>query len=156
MRYRILLRHRLYDIILSRTQVWRNRKILGKRRKRKRVQTQRVSAKAKSARLNNHWASSRMGATILSWDSTDNPLHWHENHWWEWICRKSTCDFEDMGRCPANHNKSQTNFSTYTEIVVALQMEQIQTTDWQMGITPMVSCHSWHHRLCPLFISLSK
>ena len=30
------------------------RKILGKRRKRKRVQTQRVSAKAKSARLNDH------------------------------------------------------------------------------------------------------
>ena len=29
-------------------------KILGKRRKRKRVQTQRVSAKAKSARLNDH------------------------------------------------------------------------------------------------------
>ena len=25
-----------------------------------------------------------------------------------------------------------------------------------MGITPMVSCHSWHYRLCSLFISLSK
>ena len=43
--------------------------------------------------------------------------------------RKSTCDFEDMGRCPAKHHKSQTISSTNTEIVVALQMEQIQTTD---------------------------
>ena len=120
------------------------------------MQTQRVSAKAKSARLNDHWASGRMGSTIFSWDSTDNPLHRHENSWWEWICRKDTCDFEDMGRCPANHHKSQTNFSTYTEIVVALQMKQIQTKDWQMRIAPMVSCHSWHYRLCSLFISISK
>ena len=85
-----------------------------------------------------------------------NPLHWHENHWWEWICRKSTCDFEDMGRCFANHHKSQTISSTNTEIVVALQMEQIQTKDCQMGITPMVSSHSRHYRLCSLFISISK
>ena len=70
--------------------------------------------------------------------------------------RKSTCDFEDMGRCSANHHKPQGFFSTYTEIVVALQMEQIQTKDWQMRIAPMVSCHSWHYRLCSLFISISK
>ena len=25
-----------------------------------------------------------------------------------------------------------------------------------MGIAPMVSCHSWHYRLCPLFFSISK
>ena len=34
-----------------------------------------------------------------------------------------------MGRCSANHHKSQGFFSTYTEIVVVLQMEQIQTKD---------------------------
>lgn len=70
--------------------------------------------------------------------------------------RKSTCDFEDMGRCSANHHKPQGFFSTYTEIVVVLQMEQIQTKDWQMGIASMVFCHSWHYRLCSLFISISK
>ena len=70
--------------------------------------------------------------------------------------RKSTCDFEDMGRCSANHHKPQGFFSTYVEIMVVLQMEQIQTKDWQMGIASMVFCHSWHYRLCSLFISISK
>ena len=34
-----------------------------------------------------------------------------------------------MGRCFANHHKSQAISSTYIEIVVALQVEQIQTKD---------------------------
>ena len=34
-----------------------------------------------------------------------------------------------MGRCSANHHKSRAISSTYVEIVVALQMEQIQTKD---------------------------
>ena len=37
--------------------------------------------------------------------------------------RKSTCNFEDMGRCFANYHKPKTISSTYAEIVVALQME---------------------------------
>lgn len=43
--------------------------------------------------------------------------------------RKSTCNFEDMGRYPAKHHKSQGFFSTYIEIMVAIQMGQIQTKD---------------------------
>lgn len=31
-----------------------------------------------------------------------------------------------------------------------------QRTDRQMEIAPMVSCHSWHYRLCSLFIPISK
>ncbi|WP_418322201.1 hypothetical protein [Segatella hominis] len=61
-----------------------------------------------------------------------------------------------MGRCSANHHKSQAISSTYIEIMVVLQMEQIQTKDRQMEIAPMVSCHSWHYRLCSLFIPISK
>lgn len=95
-----------------------------------------------------------MGTTVFYRDSTDNPLPRHKNHWWGGICRKSTCDFESMGRCSANHHKPQGFFSTYVEIMVALQMEQIQTKDWQMEIAPMVSCHSWHYRLCSLFIPI--
>lgn len=50
----------------------------------------------------------------------------------------------------------QTITSTYIEIMVVLQMEQIQTKDRQMEIAPMVSCHSWHYRQCSLFIPISK
>ena len=60
------------------------------------------------------------------------------------------------GRCSANHHKSQAISFTYVEIMVVLQMEQIQTKDRHMGITPMVSCHSRHHCQYFLFISISK